>query len=133
MDRPDLVDRVFKATLKHLLADLKSTFSECTYIMYIIECQARGVVHAHIIVKYEGASPEQHGEVDDWILTNLPHASIVNGELRAKVLKYMVHKKCGSYNSSAPCMKVDKKTHKKYCQKQYPQPVRSALHTNDSG
>lgn len=134
MDRPDLVDRVFTIKLKHLLANLMSNlFGKCAYIMYVIEYQARGVVHAHIIVKYEGAGPEQHGEVDDWIWTNLPDPSIANGELRAKVLKYMVHKKCGNRNPSAPCMKINKKTNKKYFQKHYPQPFRSALHTNSSG
>lgn len=30
-------------------------------------------------------------------------------------------------------MKVDKKTHKQYCQRHYPQPFRSTLHTNTSG
>lgn len=89
MDRPDLVGRVFKVKLKNLLADLKSKlFGKCAYIMYVIEYQARGVVHAHIIVKYEGASPEQRAEVD-WIWTNLPDHSIANEELRAKVLQYM--------------------------------------------
>ncbi|CAM9816892.1 unnamed protein product [Laminaria digitata] len=90
MDRPDLVDRVFKVKLKHLLADQKSKlFGKCAYLMYVIEYQARGVVHAHIIVKYEEESPEQRAEVDDWIWTNLPDASIANGELRAKVLKHI--------------------------------------------
>ena len=60
--------------------------------VYVIEYQARGVVHAHVIVKYEGATAEQSAEVDDWIWTNLPGPSIASGELRAKVLKYMVHK-----------------------------------------
>ncbi|CAN0541701.1 unnamed protein product, partial [Scytosiphon promiscuus] len=106
MDRPDLVDRVMKIKLKHPLADLKSNlFGECAYIMYVIEHQARAVVYAHIIIKYEGAGPEQRGEVDDWIWNNVPDPSIANGELRAKVLKYIVHIKCGSHNPSAPCMK----------------------------
>ena len=89
-----------KFKLKHFLADLESTlFGKCTYMMCVIEYQARGVVHAHIyiIVKYDGASPDQRGEVDDWIWTNLTDASIANGELRAEVLEYMVHKKCGKH------------------------------------
>ncbi|CAM9911239.1 unnamed protein product [Ectocarpus sp. 13 AM-2016] len=129
MDRPDLVNRVFKVKLKHLLADLKSPsiFGKCQYMMYVIEYQARGVVHAHII------SPEQKGEEDDWIWTNLPDLSIANGELRRKVLVYMVHKKCGIFNPSAQCMKTNPKTKKKYCQKNYPQPFRSSLQTNKCG
>ena len=134
MDRPDLIDRVFKIKLKHLLADLKSNlFGKYSYIMSVIEYQARGVPHAHIIVKYEGDSPEQRGEVNDWFWTNLPDASIANGVLREKVLKYMVHKKCGAFNPSSPCMKTNPKTKKKYCQKHYPQPFRTSLHINKSG
>ena len=82
----------------------------------------------YIIVKDDGASPEKRGEVDDRIWTNLPDASIANGELRAKVLKYMVHKKCGKHNPSAPCMKVNKNT-----QEILPEALPSTLHTNDSG
>ena len=56
MDRPDLVGRAFEVKLKHL-ADIKSKlFGKCACIMYVIEYQPRGVVNAHIIVKYEGAS-----------------------------------------------------------------------------
>ena len=72
MDRPGLVDRVFKVKLKPLLADLKSKlFGKCVYLLYVIEYQARGVVHGHIIVKYERA-PEQRA---DWIyLDQFPRA-----------------------------------------------------------
>lgn len=52
-------------------------------------------------VKYEGATAAQCAEVDDWVLTNVPHHFIANGELRVKGLKYMV---CGSQNPSAPSM-----------------------------
>ncbi|MEP4214435.1 MAG: hypothetical protein ABJL35_03660 [Parasphingorhabdus sp.] len=101
--------------------------------MYIIEYQARGIVHAHITVKYEGATTEQRAEADDWIWTNLPDPSIANGELRARVLKYMVHKKFGSHNISAPGMKASKTTTQTFCHTNYPQPLRSSLHTNKSG
>ena len=122
MDRPDLIVRVFKVKLKHLLADLKSNlFGKYSYIMSVIEYQARGVPHAHIIVKYEGDSPEQR-EVYDWFWTNIPDASIANDALREKVLQYMVYIKCGAFNPSSPCMKTDPKTKNKYCQKHYPQP-----------
>ena len=102
MDRPDLVSRVFKMKLRSLLADLKSNlFGKMHYMLYAIEYQGRGCVHAHIIIKFEGLSPEQLKEVDKWMWTNLPDASIANGELRKKVLQYMVHKKCGTFNPSA--------------------------------
>ena len=46
--------------------------------------QGRGCVHAHIIINFEGPSPEQLKEVDKWIWTKPPDASIANGELRQK-------------------------------------------------
>ncbi|CAN0502767.1 unnamed protein product, partial [Laminaria digitata] len=132
MDRPDLVNRVFKMKLRSPLADLKNNlFGKMHYMLYVIEYQGRGCVHARIIIKFEGPSPEQLKEVDKWIWTNLPHASIANGELRKKVLQYMVHNKCGTFNPSAPCMKTDPKTKRKYCKMHYPQPFRSSLALNE--
>lgn len=76
MDRPDLISRVFKVKLKHLFADLRQgLFGKAQYMMHLIEWQARGVVHAHIIVMYEDG-PVKEGNVDDWIWTNFPDASI---------------------------------------------------------
>ena len=110
MDRPDLISRVFKVKLKHLLADLRQgLFGRAQYIMHVIEWQGRGLVHAHIIVMYPDG-PEEEGKVDDWIWTNLPDSSIAGGKLREKVLAYHIHKKCGKHCPSAPCMKVDPKT-----------------------
>ncbi|CAM9593390.1 unnamed protein product, partial [Ectocarpus fasciculatus] len=75
-------------------------------------------------------SPEQRQEVDKWVWTNLPDERIAGGELRAKVIKYMVHQKCGEFNPNAPCMTTDKKTNRKTCSKHYPQPFRDAFTTN---
>lgn len=61
----------------------------------MIEYQARGVVHVHVIIKYDGESPEQRGEVDERIWTDLPRRSIENGKLREEGLKYVVLKQCG--------------------------------------
>ena len=133
MDRPDLISRVFKVKLKHLLADLRQgVFGKAQYMMHVIGWQPRGVVHAHIIVMYEDG-PEKEGNVDEWIWTNLPDASLADGKLREKVLAYHIHKKCGKHNPSSPCMKVNPKTKQKYCSKHYPQPFRSSMQTNSSG
>ena len=107
MDRPDLVNRVFKIKLRELLKDLKSNvFTKQLYGIYVCGYQARGLVHAHIIVKFEGDGPQRSNEVDKWVWTNLPDESIADGKLREKVIKYMVHKKCGTVNPSAPCMRT---------------------------
>ncbi|CAN0559955.1 unnamed protein product [Ectocarpus sp. 12 AP-2014] len=42
----------------------------------------------------------------------------------------MCHKKCGMFNPSAPCMKTDSKTKRKYCQKRYPQPFSPVTNLN---
>ena len=131
MDRPDLVNRVFKIKLRELLKYLKSTvFTKQLYGMYVCEYQARGLVHAHIIVKFDGDGPQRSNEVDKWVWTNLQDESIADGKLREKVIKYMVHKKCGTVNPSAPCMRTDSKTKRKYCQKRYPQPFSSVTSVN---
>ena len=43
----------------------------------------------------------------------------------------MVHKKCGTFNPSAPCMKTDPKTKRIFCKMHYPQPFRSSLALNE--
>ena len=131
MDRPDLVNRVFKIKLRELLKDLKSNvFTKQLYGMYVCEYQARGLVHAHIIVKFDGDGPQRSNEVDTWVWTNLPDESIADGTLREKVIKYMVNKTCGTVNPSAPCKRTDSKTKRKYCQKRYPQPFSSVTNVN---
>ncbi|CAM9630373.1 unnamed protein product [Ectocarpus sp. 13 AM-2016] len=133
MERPDLISRAFNVRLKSLLAELRNgLFGKAAFILHVIEWQGRGLVHAHIIVRYD-EGPQEQGKVDDWIWTNLPDASIANGKVRENVLAYMIHKKCGKHNPSAACMKVDPKTKRACCQKHYPQPFRSSMHTNNRG
>lgn len=62
----------FQKNSRALLADIKSNFfGNMQDMMYVIEYQGRGVMHAHII-KYDGQSPEERGKMDDTIWTNLP-------------------------------------------------------------
>lgn len=133
LDRPDLCNRVFKIKLKQLMLDLTNNlFGKAEYYLTVIEFQKRGLVHAHIVVKFKGLSPEARHEVDKWIWANLPDARISNGKLREKVIKYMVHQKCGDFNPNAPCMTTCKKTNKKFCSKHYPQPFHDRTTTNAS-
>ena len=60
----------------------------------------------------------------------MPDERIAGGKLREKVIKYMVHQKCGQFNPNAPCMTTDKQSSHKYCSKHYPQPFRDAFTTN---
>ena len=104
MDRPDLCNRVFKIKLKAIMRDLTSKlFGKATYFFSVCEFQKRGLPHAHIVIKFDGASPEARHEVEKWIWTNLPDKRIAGGKLREKVIKYMVHQKCGHFNTNATC------------------------------
>ena len=47
------------------------------------------------------------------------------------VLKYMIHKPCGSYNVNAPCMQRNRDTNTKSCNKYYPQPLRTTATLNE--
>lgn len=133
MDRPDLCNRVFKIKLKAIMRDLTSKlFGKATYFFSVCEFQKRGLPHAHIVIKFDGASPEARHEVEKWIWTNLPDKRIAGGKLREKVIKYMVHQKCGHFNTNAPCMTTDKRTSQKYCFKHYPQPFRDTFTTNST-
>jgi len=131
MDRPDLCNRVFKIKLRYIMKDLTTKlFGKATYFFSVIEFQKRGMPHAHIVIKFDGQSPEARHEVEKWIWTNLPDERIAGGKLREKVIKYMVHQKCGQFNPNAPCMTTDKQSSHKYCSKHYPQPFRDAFTTN---
>ncbi|CAM9671140.1 unnamed protein product [Laminaria digitata] len=73
LDRPDLCNRVVKIKLKELMLDLtRNLFGKAEYYLMVIEFQKRGLIHAHIVVKFEGLSPEARHEVDQWIWANLP-------------------------------------------------------------
>ena len=96
-DRPDLCCRVFKIKLHKIMADLNSrnVFRPYEYHMYVIEFQKRGLPHAHIIVKFKNNGPDRMNDIDSWVWTQLPDASIANGVVREKVLKFMIPKSCG--------------------------------------
>ena len=50
--------------LRSLLAGLKSKlFGKMHYMLHVIEYHGRGCAHAHIIIKFEGPSPEQLKEL----------------------------------------------------------------------
>ena len=65
MDRPDLCNRVFKIKLKAIMRDLTSKlFGKATYFSSVWEFQKRGLPHAHIVIKFDGASPEARHEIE---------------------------------------------------------------------
>ncbi|XP_025625340.1 uncharacterized protein [Arachis hypogaea] len=106
-DRPDISCRVFHAKLKCLLSDHKED-------MYTIECQKRGLPHAHMLLWLNGESNLQSVEtVDEFICAELPNPQKFPS-LYNVVTKYMIHGLCDLLRPSSPCMKDGK------CSKFYP-------------
>lgn len=60
--------------------------------MHVVEFQNRGMPHAHIVVKFDGPSPDQLGEMDEWCWAEVPPADLNNGKAREQVLNLMVHR-----------------------------------------
>ncbi len=132
-DRPDLCSRVFRLKLKEIMKELKSgkVFGPYKSHLSVIEWQKRGFPHAHIVVTFQGAGPQRLNQLDKWVWARIPDKSIANGELREKVLKYMIHKPCGAFNVNSPCMQLNRDTNRKKCNKHFPQPFRSSATIND--
>ena len=124
LDRPDLLcARVFKLKCAQIHEELYSgkVLGKPIHhnVMAVIETRKRGLPHQHhlVIVKFEGDGLDAEGEMDSWVWAQLPPATLCNGKLRELVMKFMVHRKCGSENVNAPCMEVNKKINKKFCDK----------------
>ncbi len=70
-------------------------------------------------------------KMDSWVWAQLPDESIVGGRLREMVLKYIIHKSCGSYNVNAPCRQRNRDTNTKSCNKYYLQPFTTTATLNE--
>ena len=54
MDRPDIVNRVFRQMYSHLLTQgLPRLFGAIDYYMFVIEFQGRGTPHMHLLFRLE--------------------------------------------------------------------------------
>ena len=132
-NRPDLCCRVSKIKLGVLMPHLKSgkVFEPYDFHMSVVKYQKRGLPHAHVIIKFKNAGPDVLNQMDSRAWARLPNASIAKGKLREMVLKYMIHKPCGSLNADAPCMQTTRDTNTKSCNKHYPQPFRTTATLNE--
>ena len=102
-DRPDIVARVFQGHLLELLDDLvkKEVFGKVAAYFYSIEFQKRGLPHAHIlIILAKTAKLKTVEQIDNAVCAELPK----DPELRALILKCMLHRECGARNPNADCM-----------------------------
>ncbi|XP_068328108.1 uncharacterized protein [Pyrus communis] len=74
-DRPDIISRIFKAKLDHMIKYIKSgkPFGKIESVIYTVEFQKRGLPHCHILVwvnkEYKCHSPS---DVDSIISAEIP-------------------------------------------------------------
>ncbi|XP_058784626.1 uncharacterized protein LOC131659455 [Vicia villosa] len=115
-DRPDLVSRLFKIKLNHLIKDIKKgdIFGKVKAVIYTIEFQKRGLPHAHILVflqpSYRFVQPH---EIDKIISVEIPDKDR-DPELYKIVSSLMIHGPCDAQNRNSPCMQKGK------CTKRFP-------------
>ncbi|XP_022019643.1 uncharacterized protein LOC110919688 [Helianthus annuus] len=118
-DRPDIISRVFKIKINHLIQDFKKHkfFGEIQAIIYTIEFQKRGLPHAHICLFLSAKNKFPTAkEIDLAISAEIPDKE-TDSELYELVKQFMMHGPCGTDNPHCPCMvnlKCSKKFPKKY-------------------
>ncbi|KAH7657562.1 DNA helicase protein [Dioscorea alata] len=128
-DRPDIISRVFRIKVRHLMDDLIKNhhFGPVKAVVYTVEFQKRGLPHVHILLWLEKESG---------IMTASEIDKIVSAELPDKrsdpigydaVSSFMIHGPCGLANSQAPCMEHGK------CKKFYPKAFRNSTTIDEDG
>ena len=126
-DRPDLVNRVFKAKFEALKEDMfkKGYLGKTRGRVWTTEFQKRGLPHCHLILfLHPNAKLRTPEELDSLLSAEFPDPD-EQPELFELVLKFMVHTPCGPQNPTAPCMKNGK------CSKGFPKPFREETTIND--
>ena len=125
-DRPDIVLRVFKLKVEHLIQDLskKEIFGRIVSYMYTVEIQKRGLPHVHLLLILHPSSQLRDAEkVDMAVCAEIPSPE---SPLHAIITKHMIQSKCGEHNLCAPCMREGK------CSKKYPKNFREETVYNDN-
>nr|GEU55007.1 hypothetical protein [Tanacetum cinerariifolium] len=115
-DRTDVVCKVFKMKLDHLIKNLKENklFGRINAVVYTVEFQKKGLSHAHIcIFMHQNDKLVNHEKIDDFISAEIPDKK-TDPQLYRLVSDYMMHGPCGADNPSFPCKTKGK------CTKQFP-------------
>ncbi|GKV48132.1 hypothetical protein SLEP1_g54963 [Rubroshorea leprosula] len=129
-DRPDVLCRIFKIKLDHLLNDLRSghIFGRVLAYTCTIEFQKRGLPHAHILLwLHSDDKPKSAEDLDKIISAEIPD-EVLDPELYDVVKACMMHGPCGRANSKSPCMKGGKN-----CTKHFPRGFCSRTTIDEEG
>jgi hypothetical protein len=127
-DIPDIVSRVFKLKLKHMMKMLlqQHVLGKVKAHMYVIEFQKRGLPHAHILLILEDRDkPKTIKDIDEIVSAEIPDD--VNSPLYQTVTKSMNHGICGFAYHDAQCMINGK------CSKKYPKQFTEETKTHNDG
>ncbi|XP_058729905.1 uncharacterized protein LOC131601957 [Vicia villosa] len=128
-DRPDIVCRIFKAKLDHMMNAFKKEkiFGEVVAGTYTIEFQKRGLPHAHILLWLEASNSLKTGtDIDKYISAELPDHNLYPN-LANVVSSFMIHGPCGKANLNSQCMKDGK------CSKYFPKDYQDSTIVSDEG
>ena len=103
-DRPDIVARVFRQQVKHLMKLITEHgyYGRRVAHMYVIEFQKRGLPHIHLLLILDQQHRILPHEVDEIVSAEVPPVS--QPVRREKVTTKMVHGPCGAHNPNARCM-----------------------------
>ncbi|XP_074288129.1 uncharacterized protein LOC141613293 [Silene latifolia] len=131
-NRPDIVARVFRAKLVALKKKImeEQIFGEVAAFIYVVEFQKRGLPHAHFLIILK--TPHKiinRADFDRFVCAEIP--SVTNAELRASVLKHMMHGPCSKLDPECSCMH-HKKT-KGHCKYGYPKEFTTETTNNSDG
>jgi hypothetical protein len=115
-DRPDIVARVFRMKLQHLMRDLtvNGVLGRVVADIHVIEFQKRGLPHAHILlILAPEDKPRNANDIDKFVCAELPD-KVTHPRLHRIVTSCMLHGPCGER-----CMERDE-ANREHCSKGFP-------------
>ncbi|XP_072080874.1 uncharacterized protein [Arachis hypogaea] len=128
-DRPDIVCRAFKVKLDQLIKEIKTKkiFGRVIAVMYTIEFQKRGLLHAHILVFLHRYDKYPTGEDIGRIISTEISDKDKDPEYYDAVEKHMIHGPCGFARKDSPCMENGK------CIRHFPKEFVETTSIDDDG
>jgi hypothetical protein len=130
-DRPDVIDRVYKAQIKKFHIDLEQIgiMGEPKAHVDAFEQQMRSLWHCHNSLLTKDIVTE--AEIDSWISAEIPDSEKdpIYHEL---VTTHMLHGPCGKANPNSPCM-VKNKDGQMACRAGYPKDFNEQTYLQQNG